>query len=87
MAAEFLGFTGRLYPTKDGTVAHYLREHSYGTYWLGKSHLTPDEASTDLGSRPLRHGGRLVQRWLSAQSDSVDDGNWQTDFGCDNPLI
>jgi arylsulfatase len=49
MAAEFPGYTGRLDPTKDGTVAHYLRERGYSTYWLGKSHLTPDEESTDLG--------------------------------------
>ena len=49
MAAEFPGYTGRLEPTKDGTVAHYLRERGYSTYWLGKSHLTPDEESTDLG--------------------------------------
>ena len=49
MAAEFPGYTGRLDPTKDGTVAHYLRERGYGTYFLGKSHLTPDEESTDLG--------------------------------------
>ncbi|MFO0261565.1 MAG: sulfatase-like hydrolase/transferase, partial [Planctomycetota bacterium] len=26
-----------------------LRERGYGTYFLGKSHLTPDEESTDLG--------------------------------------
>ena len=49
MAAEFPGYTGRLDPTKDGTIAHYLRERGYGTYWLGKSHLTPDEEATDLG--------------------------------------
>jgi arylsulfatase A-like enzyme len=49
MAAEFPGYTGRLDPTKDGTIAHYLRERGYGTYFLGKSHLTPDEESTDLG--------------------------------------
>jgi arylsulfatase len=49
MAAEFPGYTGRLDPTKDGTVAHYLRERGYGTYFLGKSHLTPDEESTELG--------------------------------------
>lgn len=49
MAAEFPGYTGRLDPTKDGTVAHYLRERGYGTYFLGKSHLTPDEESTALG--------------------------------------
>jgi hypothetical protein len=49
MSAEFPGYTGRLDPTKDGTVAHYLHERGYGTYWLGKSHLTPDEESTDLG--------------------------------------
>jgi len=49
MAAEFPGYTGRLQPWKDGTVAHYLRERGYGTYWLGKSHLTPDEEATDLG--------------------------------------
>ncbi len=49
MAAEFPGYTGRLDPSRDGTVAHYLRERGYGTYWLGKSHLTPDEESTDLG--------------------------------------
>ncbi|MFN9537836.1 MAG: arylsulfatase, partial [Planctomycetota bacterium] len=49
MAAEFPGYTGRLDPTRDGTIAHYLRERGYGTYFLGKSHLTPDEESTDLG--------------------------------------
>ncbi len=49
MAAEFPGYTGRLDPTKDGTIAHYLRQRGYGTYFLGKSHLTPDEESTDLG--------------------------------------
>lgn len=49
MAAEFPGYTGRLDPTKDGTIAHYLRGRGYGTYFLGKSHLTPDDESTDLG--------------------------------------
>ncbi|MFN7892828.1 MAG: arylsulfatase [Pirellula sp.] len=49
MAAEFPGYTGRLDPTKDGTIAHYLHQRGYGTYFLGKSHLTPDDESTDLG--------------------------------------
>ena len=49
MAAEFPGYTGRLDPTKDGTIAQYLRMRGYSTYWLGKSHLTPDEESSDLG--------------------------------------
>jgi arylsulfatase A-like enzyme len=48
MAAEFPGYTGRLMP-EDGTIADYLRAAGYSTYFIGKSHLTPDEESTDLG--------------------------------------
>ncbi len=48
LSAEFPGYTGRLRPS-DGTVAEYLRAGGYGTYALGKWHLTPDDELTDLG--------------------------------------
>ena len=57
MAAEFPGYTGRMDPKKDGTIGTYMRARGYSTYWLGKSHLVPDEESTDLGP---------FDRWPSA---------------------
>ncbi len=47
-AADFPGYDGKI-PREKATIAQYLRENGYGTFQVGKWHLTPDEEGTDAG--------------------------------------
>ena len=47
-AADFPGYDGKI-PREKATIAQYLRENGYGTFQVGKWHLTPEEEGTDAG--------------------------------------
>lgn len=72
MAAEFPGYTGRMDPKKDGTIGTYMRARGYSTYWLGKSHLVPDEDATDLGPFDRWPSGMGFDHFLGFLGGAVD---------------
>ena len=71
LSGEFPGYTGRLQP-ENGTVAEYLRARGYGTYQLGKWHLTPDAEVTDLGPFDRWPSGKGFDHNLSILGGASD---------------
>lgn len=49
-----------------------MRARGYGTYMLGKWHLTPDEESTDLGPFDRWPTGKGFDHWLGFLGGCVD---------------
>lgn len=48
ISGDFPGYNGHLQP-QDATIAELLQANGYGTYHVGKWHLTPEDEATDLG--------------------------------------
>ncbi len=48
ISGDFPGYNGHILPEK-GTIAEVLQDNGYGTYHVGKWHLTPEVETTDLG--------------------------------------
>ncbi len=48
ISGDFPGYNGHLQP-QDATIAELLQANGYGTYHVGKWHLTPEDETTDLG--------------------------------------
>ena len=66
MAAGFPGYNA-LIPAENGFLSEMLRQHGYGTFAVGKWHLTPDDEMTMAGPFdrwPLRRGFDRFYGWL-----------------------
>lgn len=81
------GYPGQsaVIPKESGTVAEVLLENGYGTYCVGKWHLTPENESNMGGSRrtwPLGRGFERYYGFLGGESNQ-----WYPDLVHDNHTV
>lgn len=81
------GYPGQsaVIPKESGTVAEVLRDNGYGTYCVGKWHLTPENESNMGGSRrtwPLGRGFERYYGFLGGESNQ-----WFPDLVYDNHTV
>lgn len=71
ISGDFPGYDGHLKP-EDGTIAQVLQASGYGTYHVGKWHLTPEDEATDVGPFDRWPSGKGFDHNLSFLGGATD---------------
>ncbi len=81
LASGYPGYNG-IMPFENGTLSEMLLEHGYGTYMVGKWHLTPSVYETAAGPYDRWPLGRGFQRFYGFLGG--DTSQWYPDLVYDN---